>query len=249
MLIYCTNKKLMLIYIYMKKIHFKVNNTLLIVVLSLLGLLISGLLIAIFFINKPKEPIDNTEEETVKYDEDGDIIEEENYELEPKDLDAIEINQKYQDINKEAQALLNTEPVDIKKINELYDSGIAFAVSKGRNDYIVSFYNSRNDALVAKGLKQEALDALLTVDINSLGQPDQYRYYTKVIELAQELNDNATATKYQELRAPTEEAYRADYEATENAIKQYEENKLKWKEQAEREAQAAPTEEGDIDDR
>ena len=239
----------MLIYIYMKKIHFKVNNTLLIITLSLLGLLISGLLIAIFFINKPKEPIDNTEEETVKYDEDGDIIEEENYELEPKDLDAIEINQKYQDINKEAQALLNTEPVDIKKINELYDSGIAFAVSKGRNDYIVSFYNSRNDALVAKGLKQEALDALLTVDINSLGQPDQYRYYTKIIELAQELNDNTTVTKYQELRAPTEEAFKADYEATENAVKQYEENKLKWKEQAEQEAQAAPTEEGDIDDR
>ena len=233
----------------MKKIHFKMSNNLLIIILSLLGLIISGLLIAILFINKPIKPVENPDEETVKYDEDGDIIEEEKYELEPKDLDAIEINQKYQDINKQAQELLNSNPVDVKKINELYDSGIEFAISKGRNDYIISFYNSRNDALVAKGLKREALDALITVDVSSLDQPDQYRYYTAVIELAEELNDNATVSKYQELRAPTEEAYRADYEATEEAIRRYEENKLKWKEQAEQEAQPAPIEEGDIDDR
>ena len=225
------------------------SNKLLAIVLSCLGLLIIILTIAIVLVNQPREITDDKVEEIIKHDEDGDIIEEEQYELSPEALDAIEINQRYQSINEEAQKLLNSDPVDIKKINELYDSGIAFAVSKGRNDYIVSFYNSRNKALVTKGLKREALDALLTVDVSTLGQPDQYRYYTSVIELATELNDHATVVKYQELRAPTEAAYMSDYNATEEAIKRYEENKREWQEQAEQEEQQDPNEEGDIDDR
>ena len=106
---------------------------------------------------------------------------------------------------------------NINKINELYEEGIKLAEELNRQDYVLIFNLDRKDNLVSKGLTKEALDAMLTMNFTAYSEPNQYRLYSEVIKLAEELGDNQTVAKYESLRKGVEAAYQADYNATAEA--------------------------------
>ena len=126
-------------------------------------------------------------------------------------------------INEYAHKWLEEETIDIAKVVELYDSLIEDMKQHGKIDYIARIIMDRNDALLSKGLKQEALDALKTVDASLFSEPDQYRLYDLIINQAKELNDNATVEEYTKLQDTVADAYWEDYRATEEAVKKWEE--------------------------
>ena len=126
-------------------------------------------------------------------------------------------------INDYARKWLEEETIDVAKVVTMYDSLIEEVKQQGKTDYVVRIIMDRNDALLSKGLKQEALDALKTVDVSSFSEPDQYRVYTMIIDQAKELEDNLTVEEYTKLQEKVADAYWEDYKATEEALKKWEE--------------------------
>lgn len=122
-------------------------------------------------------------------------------------------------INEGVQQSLDKESVDMDTINQLYAAGVAKAIELDRTDYVIVITNDVTGALLSKGLKRESLDILLSVDFSLFSEPNQYRFYDRIIELAKELNDSEVVAKYQTLRSQVEPEYMAEYEATQEAAK------------------------------
>lgn len=117
-------------------------------------------------------------------------------------------------INAEVEKLLAVKPVNVNAINELYAAGIEKALQYNRSDYVIALALQREENFRSGGLKKEALDAWQTLDFDLFSDPDKYRLYSYVTDLAQELNDQETLDKYNALRDTVEAAYWEDYEAT-----------------------------------
>ena len=195
----------------------KRDNLILVSILGFLVLIIIGLIIGIIIVNnnKPETPLEENNENCY-YDEDDDTTVCENDE--PAITEA-QLIAEVDNIEKEVKKLLSQNPVDTDAINKLYDDGIAKALETNRKDYIIVLSNNRTNAFLSKGLKREALDALQTIDFDLFLAPDQYRFYSKIIELAKELNDSSTLAKYQALQSQVEAEYMADHNGTAEAAK------------------------------
>lgn len=191
----------------------KFNNKHLIIVLSILVCAIIALTTAIIIakVNAPvqEEPVaEEEDEETYDLYWEG-MSEDEYQEAQLAELEAT--------LHDQTSQLLNQQPPDIDAVNKIYDSAIATALEQGRKDYIISFTDQRKDDFLAFGLTQAALDAMLTTDFSIFSEPDQYRLYTEVVELAEELNNSTVLEKYKALQKSVEAAYQADYNATAEA--------------------------------
>lgn len=125
-------------------------------------------------------------------------------------------------VNMRAQGLVNVLPVDVAAINKLYDDAIEKCMSLDRKDYAINFFNDRRDVFLSKGMKREALDSMLSFDFDPFSDPDKYRLYTKIIDIAEDVGDSKVASEYEQLRSTVEEAYREDYESTRRAAEKAE---------------------------
>ena len=170
--------------------------------------IVLAVLVIINFVKQPAEVASDEDwEETALY---WDGMSDEEY----AEAQMIE---EFERINTEAKKLLEKNPIDVDAINALYNGGIELAKKNNRPDYIISLNLERRDNFMSKGLTKEALDAMLTMNFNDYSEPDQYRLYSKVIELAESIGDNEVASKYKTLRTGVEQAYLEDYEATKSA--------------------------------
>ncbi len=114
----------------------------------------------------------------------------------------------------EAEKIASVKPINVSAIINLFRSGIDECFAKGDSNYASTFILDGTIFLIDNGLKQDALNMLLGMDWNFLKgkfhDAELYRQYTKVIELADELGDTATAEKFKDLRKGVEEAHRID---------------------------------------
>jgi len=120
----------------------------------------------------------------------------------------------FNDVEARVQELLNENPVDVNAIRELYAQNIQPLLEYGDYSRANSFIYSEKEALLSKGFKREALDALTEVDYSIFPEPSQYRRYRDIIQLAEELGDTEVIAKYQPLADKTKAAYDANYAAT-----------------------------------
>jgi hypothetical protein len=185
--------------------------------LVVLILLIVGLTIGIIVVKMNEssfEPVAVEEEEEIVVTEDdlfdGETIEDAKERLrQDKQWDKIK-----GDIKDKVEKLLNNDPVDVAAINKVYNEGMAKANEYGRHDYVVEIIELRNNSFLSKNLNQEALDALLTVDPEIFDNVEKYYYYTKIINVANELGNQELMNKYTAKRAEVEEDFTAQSERT-----------------------------------
>lgn len=195
----------------------KLENRVLVGVFCFLVLVIVGLAVGIKIATKNAKEIPAQENaEGCYFDEDDNETVCESDEAVLREKQLVDESSR---VEEAVWRLLDQEPVDVDAINKLYDDAVAKALELDRKDYIIVFANNRNRALLSKGLKREALDALLAIDFDLFLGPDQYRLYTKIIDLATELNDAEILNEYQALRAKVEEDYMVDYRNTEEAAR------------------------------
>ena len=133
---------------------------------------------------------------------------------------------EYDEIEAKVQELLEAESVDTKAINELYDTAIKRVLGIDREDYAFSYVESRNSNYLDKGMKEAALEAMLTVDFDAFHAPDRYRLYSMVIETAEKLGKDDVVAEYEKLREIVRNAYEADYKATERNMEGDETNEM-----------------------
>lgn len=195
------------------------SNKILIGVLVVLILIIVGLIIGIIVVRlneSSAEPTAVEEEEEIVVNEndldEGETVEGERERLALKS----ERDKEFRNIENEVDKLLDKDPVDMDAINALYDSGIQKAMEYESYAYVFEFIKSRTDKLTAKGLKREALDALLTVNYDMFGNVEKYRFYNNIVILANEVGDKKVANEYMEKRNKYEADFIADMEATRN---------------------------------
>lgn len=99
------------------------------------------------------------------------------------------------------EELFSQDPVDIDEINRLYLERIQILIDMGEIDEASDLIADRTERFIAKNLKQEALDALLSTDFSIFDEWQRNRHYTRIILLAEELGDTETADKYKKLQA------------------------------------------------
>lgn len=175
--------------------------------LCLLAVVLAALVI-INFVKQPTEVVSDEDEDNTALYWDG---------MSEEEFTEAQMMEEFERIDTEVKKLLEKNPVDIDAINALYNGGIELAKKNDRPDYIISLNLERKDNLMSKGLTKEALDAMLTMNFGDYSEPDQYRLYSEVIELAEKVGDNEVVSKYKALRAKVEPAYLEDYEATKRA--------------------------------
>lgn len=184
----------------------KFENKGLVVLLGVLGIVIIGLVVGIVVVNM------NGGDEIVTSKEDEDEISYQEYTNYVEEYDAVRA---------EAQRLLGENPVDVDAIIKLYSKYIDANLANDELDRASSYIYAENEDLLAGGFKQEALDAMLVIDYSVFDEPEQYRWYVKIIDLANELGESNIAKEYEPLAASTKAAYDANYAAAEAAAKEF----------------------------
>ena len=180
------------------------NEKHLVGVLAGLGVVIVGLVVVIVVVNtKRNDDIRDELEQGI----------EESYIRDDQKLTARVLG-----IKEEAKKILKAKPVDFDKFDELFDSGIEMALEMNRIDYVPVLTNDRYDLLMGAGYKKEALEALKKGDYDVLSEPDRYRLYEKIIELAKELGDDNILSEYSSKQENVAGAYWADYHAHEKSL-------------------------------
>ena len=101
--------------------------------------------------------------------------------------------------NKEASALLAEEPVDVNRVDQAYGDIKFHATAIEREDYLATILSDEANLFLSKGLKQEALNVLKSVDMDKLDVFAQKEMCDKIIGLANELGDGETVAKYNEI--------------------------------------------------
>ena len=178
----------------------QIKNKRLLIVLGVLLVLIIGLIVGIIIANVNSNNHGQESEESTST---GNESNNENGMTEEE----IALSMHFIELRESIEA-------DVAAINALYDNGIAECLNKNELDFAVSFIYSRTYFFIGKNFKQEALDALLSMDWDMLNGiltgAELYRQYTMVIDLADELGDTATSNKFKQLRLGVEEAHQAD---------------------------------------
>lgn len=183
----------------------KSNNRGLLVLLCVLGVAIVGLTAGIILMGGKK-----TEEET-EVSESQQSYEE--YVAYVDEFDAV--------INK-TQILLEQEPVDIQAIIKMYDECIKKRLDAGEYDRASAFMRAEFGALTSSGFKEEALDVFTKIDFTVFDEPEQYRWYDRIITIAKELSDDDVVKKYEPLLEKTRAANEASLEGTRWAAEELE---------------------------
>lgn len=115
--------------------------------------------------------------------------------------------QRIEKIEKETEELVNQQPVDVVRINKIYDEAIEYAKKNERRDYIMPLLMKRNELYTSHGMDREALDALALVDPNLFSDADKYRLYYNVVVLAEKIGDSELLEKYNKLLDGVSESY------------------------------------------
>lgn len=121
-------------------------------------------------------------------------------------------------VNEEFQEYLAEEPINVGAANDLINTAINKAIAEDKHDYAVTYIDMRNNGFVAKGLVNEALDAMLVLDFSVYTEPTQYRLYTKVMDLAEILGNEEVFSRFESLREGVSAAYWMDYNATKETV-------------------------------
>lgn len=188
--------------------HEKRNLLIILVILCVLAVVLSVLVVINVVNQSTGEEVDHTSSRPDVSEMSKEDIEYYNY---VDDYDAVEAQVK---------KMLSQSPIDADGIRDLYISKINQYANNGEIDRATSFIYAMVDAFSSKGLKQEALDAMLTIDLSIYEEPEQYRQYTNIIELAQEVGDQETEEKYKALREEVRELYEIDDGISKDAEKE-----------------------------
>lgn len=176
------------------------NNKVLVGILVVLGLVIVGLGAGIAIVNLNNnagqdEEVATTEEQKAYYDYVND----------------------FDKVKEKAKELLSQSPVDATALVNLYDPYIEQCLADGAVDRASAYIQERNQNLISAGLKKEALDELTKIDYSVFNEPEQYRYYSMIVELAKELGESGVVAQYEPLMTKTKEAWDRNYAAAERA--------------------------------
>ena len=112
--------------------------------------------------------------------------------------EAEELMAQYSVASMKAQTLLNEDPIDVGAIVEVYDSVISDALLLGRERIALQAIDERTELLRTHGFVAEALAALKEVDYSTMTVATQIKFCDGIINLSRELNDEASASEYQE---------------------------------------------------
>jgi hypothetical protein len=110
---------------------------------------------------------------------------------------------QYKEITEAANAILSKEDVVASDILEIYNPVINQYLNEGDYSDAQIYILWRNDNLLSKGFKKEALDALKSVDWSIFPDNLKHRHYQKIVDLAKEIGDNETVAEYEALVAST----------------------------------------------
>ena len=181
----------------------KAKNTGLVLVLVFMIMIIVGLIIGIVFVRNDNNGGDEEEPQTEEiWTDSSDVSDEEK----AKHYRFIAI---YNDVAKKAEELYSHGKVSADEIMNLYNPVINTYLGEGDFASAQTFILLRNDNLISRDFKKEALDALLAIDYNIFPEVIQNRYYNKIINLAKELNEKDIEEKYQVLADKTKAAVEA----------------------------------------
>ena len=100
-------------------------------------------------------------------------------------------------------------------IVELYSKYIEECFENRELDHASAYIYAENEDLMRAGFKREALDVLLGIDFSAFNEPEQYRWYSKIMSLAGELNMDDVVASYAPLAAEVKAAYDASCAAAE----------------------------------
>lgn len=114
--------------------------------------------------------------------------------------------QEYDAVLAETQRLLSENPVDTVAIRELYTEAMSGYMNAATYGNVQDLMIAEYDSLISGGFKEEALDALVSVDFSIFPESVQNRWYNKIVDLAQELGNVDLVAKYQQLADMTKEA-------------------------------------------
>ncbi|MBR2994610.1 hypothetical protein IKF32_01700 [Candidatus Saccharibacteria bacterium] len=184
------------------------NNVGLITVLVILVLVIVGLVVGIVLVKNNTGGGEEPQEEEVWTDS-TEMTEEEK-------MKHDQFIATYNEIAKKAEELYSHESVSAEEIMNLYTPTIKAYLDKGDFADAQTFILLRNENLIDRNYKKEALDALTSIDYSIFPEVMQNRYYNRIIKLASELNETDVVNKYQVLadktKAAAEEASKASAE-------------------------------------
>lgn len=198
-----------------------VNEKHLLIALLCLVVIIVGLVVAIVIINYNQsgneiiEELDDTDDGVSCYyddDDDENVCEDNTEQIRSEN----EMMKAIENIEKEEQTMVDRGSIDINRINRMYDDAIQDATVLQRNDYVFVLISSRTDFLKENGLQKDALDALLKTNFDLFLDPDKYRLYSEIIEIADSINDAETSSRYRQLLETVADEYWADYRGTES---------------------------------
>lgn len=101
-----------------------------------------------------------------------------------------------QDAAARATEMLKEDGISAAEIIDFYQTYIDKYIAEGNATRVSSYVWDRSDKLVLGGFKQEALDALLGMDLNAVGELDRYRQYGNIVALAEDLGREDVAEQY-----------------------------------------------------
>lgn len=183
----------------------KNSNWGLVVLLCALLVAIVGLAVGIFMINynnAPKED-SNSDDMAVSYDEYLSYIDE------------------YDDVEKKFKELAAKNPVDTEEFISLTSEYIDKYVNAGDTDRASSFVQLVEEVLMDLNHKNELLEVMTSIDLDVFTEADRYRYYSAIIDIANDLGDDGIVQKYTPLRERVKAAYDAEYEGAKAARKEF----------------------------
>lgn len=175
------------------------------VVLGILCVVIVGLIVGIVVVSLNSGRSQDTQ------------VTENSEEMSEEQIEAQNYKDSFDKVRAEAKKLLAENPVDPIKIISLYSPYIEKSLADKMVDRASAYIRAEQDDLFTAGYKQAALDELLKLDFSVFNEPEQYKYYLEITELAKDLNRSDVVAKYEPLVAQTKEAYDRNYAAAERA--------------------------------
>jgi len=175
------------------------------IVLGILCVVIVGLIVGIVVVSLNSGRSQDTQ------------VTENSEEMSEEQIEAQNYKDSFDKVRAEAKKLLAENPVDPTKIISLYSPYIEKSLADKMVDRASAYIRAEQDDLLTAGYKQAALDELLKLDFSVFNEPEQYKYYLEITELAKDLNRSDVVAKYEPLVAQTKEAYDRNYAAAERA--------------------------------
>lgn len=127
----------------------------------------------------------------------------------------------YDEVQKRVEELLNQDPVDVAMVVDLYYEYINDCLGNNELDRASSYINAEYNNLVNAGFKGETLDVLTSIDFSIFDLPEQYRQYSKIVELAKDLDREDIVEIYEPLVANSKEAFESSCKVSESLAAEF----------------------------